>query len=349
MKVIVNPQDSVSLARIINTPARGIGDTSVNRIREEAIALQKTMWDIVAEDLLTGRVPKGLAGFREVMNKLISASHQVPQTLSLPDFATLVYEETGYKTMLAEEPGIESRSRQENIEEFINSIYEYAEENREADVNSFLQDISLMTTEENPENSDPESTITLMTVHNAKGLEFPVVFLTGLEEEMFPHRLSMENEEGIEEERRLCYVGMTRAKERLFLSTAELRRSFNNVFRMAPSRFLDEIPSSTVKWSSYRSGGSDFSYGRQSAARSFTQKSPGSFTRQKPVAPKKEVPKEESVTGSFSISQKVLHPKYGPGKIISIDGTGDNRKLTIVFAVGKKSFLEKYTPLSPLN
>jgi DNA helicase-2/ATP-dependent DNA helicase PcrA len=184
-----------------------------------------------------------------------------------------------------------------------------------------------------------------MTVHNAKGLEFPVVFLTGMEEDLFPHKLSIDTEEGIEEERRLCYVGITRAKERLFITNAELRRSFMGLEYKEPSRFIEEIHT-LIETTTF--GSDDIRYGK---GKPFA--APDNFRYAKKKAEPVELSENSPFLQSgkaehgsaFKLRDRVMHPKYGAGVITNIEGSGDNIKLTILFGEFRKSFIEKYTPL----
>jgi DNA helicase-2/ATP-dependent DNA helicase PcrA len=237
----------------------------------------------------------------------------------------------------------------------MNSVYDYEEVYPEATLDQFLQDISLYTSEENPDESpDNKNLVTLMTVHNAKGLEFPVVFLTGMEEDLFPHKLSSDTDEGIEEERRLCYVGITRAMERVFLTSAELRRSFNEVYHKEPSRFILEIPRELMEIQEYYS---DTHQGWGPGRHSFTEKKiySESHYNENIEEDDSDGPQEEETTAGgrqeskFRVRDNVVHPKYGIGRIIGIEGSGDNIKLTILFGRSSKTFLEKYTPLDKVN
>jgi len=350
LRFIVNPLDQVSLMRIINTPARGIGRATIDRIRSAAAEKSRSPWEVIQGSLLTGKVPKGLTLFRDVMTELMEALPGVPGSKKLSQFVMDIIESSGYRENLLDEKSAESTARLENIDEFVNSVYDYESGQPDAAMQDFLQDISLFTTEESPDAGQDSggNAVTLMTVHNAKGLEFPVVFITGLEEEIFPHRLSIDSDEGIEEERRLCYVGITRAKERVYLTNAELRRTFGTLNYREPSRFISEIPGHIMQVKSYHSEG-------------FSHNGNGVFRRREPVA-RKSAPyiapspapdpdplsKPETGTGgstAYSLHEQVLHPKYGVGRIIKIEGSGDNLKLTILFGSSRKSFLEKYTPL----
>jgi len=196
-----------------------------------------------------------------------------------------------------------------------------------------------------------------MTVHNAKGLEFPVVFLTGLEEDTFPHKLCIDTDEAVEEERRLCYVGITRAMDRIFITSAELRRSYMGPEYKRPSRFIEEIPTSLLEIKNYNSqsfGTSDSESRRQSWGTAGQAQSAGT----KPVSPVsyqkgnssgEHHDKDDNSGSRFSLREKVMHPKFGMGRVVKIEGSGDNLKLTISFGLTNRVFLEKYTPLDKIN
>jgi len=352
LKFIANPLDLISMLRIINTPARGIGRVTIDKIRDHAARNGEPEWNVIRDNRLGEKLPKGLVDFRNLMLKCQEASREIPRT-KLSDFVGQVLELSGYVRSLEEEDTMESRSRLENISELLNSIYDYEQAYPETTLDQFLQDISLYTSEENPE-EDPDNRaamVTLMTVHNAKGLEYPVVFLTGMEEDIFPHRLSSDTEEGIEEERRLCYVGITRAMERVYITCAELRRTFHEIYHKEPSRFIFEIPPDLVDVkeyysSSYQNGPSfraPYGVKKTYAESHFAEDAgTGGDAAEEPAGQDTQAGRSDS---KFRIRDSVLHPKYGIGRVLGIEGSGDNVKLTILFGKSSKTFLEKYTPL----
>ncbi len=368
LKFLVNPADSIALFRIVNTPARGIGKASQDRISEIAKADGVSEWKVIRDELMTGRVPKGLDDFRKIIDKLLADMKRIPTTLKLSEFMKNLVDITGYRESYREENTLESNSRIDNIDELINSIFEYEQSDPEATPEQFIQDIALYTSEQNPEENPDEKTdcVTLMTVHNAKGLEFPVVFLTGMEENTFPHKFSIDTEQGIEEERRLCYVGLTRAMDRIYITNAELRRGYAGTENKLPSRFIDEINWEFILRTSYVSQG--FGYSGASQRETYTQSETKQYVENKSEASYQNKssyqskPKESYIdelfekksdtdeSGSrFSVKESVMHPKFGVGRIFSIEGTGDNIKLVISFGLTKRVFMEKYTPLQKLN
>ncbi|MGB4270260.1 MAG: UvrD-helicase domain-containing protein [Spirochaetota bacterium] len=340
MRFIANQHDTVSLLRIINTPARGIGASTIEKIRDAAYVHGVSEWDIIANSqAYSYKLSPALTVFKETMQKLIDKTAQTPHHYKLSDVCISILHDTQYKKSLEAENSIESRGRLENIDAFVNSIFEYEHLHPQATLNEFLQDISLLTPADET-NGTVQNAITLMTVHNAKGLEFPVVFLTGMEEGLFPHANSSDTEEGIEEERRLCYVGMTRAKDRLFLTGAEIRRSWGTVQYKEASRFISELPSQLCEFTSYNSLYDSWDAPKSSSFDKFIS---GSGNSSKNI-------QNEITSSRFKVHQRVKHPSFGIGIITTIQGKGDNVKLTIQFLNGfTKTFLERYTPLEPVS
>jgi DNA helicase-2/ATP-dependent DNA helicase PcrA len=235
------------------------------------------------------------------------------------------------------EDSLESSDRIENIEQFVTAIKEYEENAENPSLSEYLGDIVLLTSEENTK--ELTDYVTLMTVHNSKGLEFDYVFLTGMEEGTFPHRMSMESESEIEEERRLCYVAITRAKTKLFISHASFTRKYGNVEDRIPSRFLKEIPYEL------------FENGKTAPEERYTPRySPKAGDRKENIALDN---KKRSITTAdqknLSVGDKVKHKDYGIGKVAEISGNGDNLKVKISFGYSQKSFLLAYTNLEKVN
>src|SRR6478672_7250533 len=243
LKLAVSNNDSVSLMRVINTPARGIGRTTVEQIEKYAREHGLSLWDaigrMVDDQALSTRSQSSLVAFRNIIQEL----SLVANSSSLPDLIKFILDRTGYKKMLQLEKTPESETRLENLDELINAAAEAAE--RGESVGDFLDHAALVA---DADAFDDSATVTLMTLHNAKGLEFPLVFLSGLELGLFPHSRSINSEEALEEERRLCYVGMTRARKRLILTWAKYRRRFGGgeQERSTPSWFLSEVPEHLV-------------------------------------------------------------------------------------------------------
>lgn len=360
LRFIINPNDTVSLFRIINSPARGIGSATVEKIRNAAYENNISEWDVLVKDIpLEGKKPKGLEDFVNMMKSFQDDSARTPSLIKLSDLVKKIVVGSGYIKNLEDDNDLESRSRLENIDEFFNSIFEFEANHPEATLDEFLQDISLLTTEENPikDGLDPNDVVCLMTIHNAKGLEFPVIFLTGMEEGLLPHSNSAESETGLEEERRLCYVAITRGMDRVFITNAELRRSYDGVIGKYPSRFLDELPEEHIKRVEF--GGSYNGYSQSNYSGTNNGNSYNNSYKSKTSTVRKEQETKAELNDSFASAKtgsgskfkkhdRVMHPKYGAGLILNIDGSGDNVKLTIKFSTGNKVFLEKYTPLERL-
>jgi len=244
LKAAVSPQDSFSLLRIINTPARGIGKSTIEQIEKYALEREISLWSAMQELLRTGAFPSraqaAVTAFCGLMDELKSRL----QSERLNDTLVWLKQRTGYQRMLEEEDTVESQSRMENIDELINAAADAAE--RGEGVNEFLDHAALVA---DTDQLDEGAQVTLLTLHSAKGLEFSLVIMAGMEEILFPHIRASETESGIEEERRLCYVGMTRARKQLILTRARYRRRFGGgeLEPSLPSRFLSEIPVSLIQ------------------------------------------------------------------------------------------------------
>jgi DNA helicase-2/ATP-dependent DNA helicase PcrA len=256
LNVLVNPQDATSLLRIANRPRRGIGDTSIQRLVTHAESTGRTLFQAMADPEAAGVTAascRAIRSFHAVMESLMALS----QDLAVDELLERVLEKTGILDALEAERTIEARGRIENLQELVGVAREYRQQAEEPTLAGFLQDISLVSDQDTI--SDEHGLVTLMTLHNAKGLEFRAVFMIGMEEGVFPHSRSIE-EQGVEEERRLCYVGMTRAMERLTLTHTLARSLYGRRDYNLASRFLDELPSEVERerlrpssWSGYGS------------------------------------------------------------------------------------------------
>src|SRR5213080_4358227 len=312
LQAIDNPYDAVSLARIANRPRRGIGDASLARLQSWADAQGRSLWEAMefAEEAGVGAAPlRAVQGFHTVMQSLQSGALELP----VAELVERTLERSGYLEALEAERTIEAQGRLENLQELVGVAREYQENADELSLSHFLQEISLYSDQDAIR--EQESLVTLMTLHNAKGLEFRSVYLIGMEEGIFPHSRSIE-EQGLEEERRLCYVGMTRAKERLVLTHASARSLWGSRGYNLPSRFLDELPSNVERerlrptsWSSYGAQG---------------------------VAPRKDVP-------SLSTGDSVRHGTLGEGVVTQIEAGG---VVTVRFEDGsERRLMLDYAPL----
>ncbi|MDQ6662870.1 MAG: UvrD-helicase domain-containing protein [Acidobacteriota bacterium] len=360
LKLAVSPSDSISLLRVINTPARGIGRTTVEEIERYAIEHNLSLYDAIErmlEDrLFASRAQSALAAFRAIVQDLTAAAAAMPLNLALQ----LIEDRTGYRKMLEQENTPESQGRLENLDELVNAAAEAVE--RGETVTEFLDHASLVA---QADSVDSDSQVTLLTLHNAKGLEFPIVFLAGLEEGLFPHSRSLNSEAQMEEERRLCYVGMTRAEKRLILSWARYRRRFGGgeQERSIKSRFLKEIPDHLIvdagpaeeerhearqvprpnpyTGKTYNSVQNVSQFFADRGMKVPVLPTPPTSARPLPVAP--PAPKKPARTGTL-----VEHPKYGRGTIVRREGDGEDAKITVSFQRhGLKKLIEKYAGLKP--
>jgi DNA helicase-2/ATP-dependent DNA helicase PcrA len=323
LQVIDNPFDAVSLMRIANRPRRGIGDTSIARLISYADGHGSSLWEALAHPEEAGVAAasgRAVTQFRNVMESLMA-------TASDADVATIVeavVDRTGYLEALEAERTIEASGRIENLEELIGVAREYDAAAEEPSLSGFLQEISLYSDQDAIRDEDDGGQVTLMTLHNAKGLEFRAVFMIGMEEGIFPHARSIE-ENSLEEERRLCYVGMTRAQERLVLTHAMRRNLFGRSEANLPSRFLDELPQSGVERERLRPA-SWSDYGKQSVQREFT--------------PRDDLP-------DLSTGNTVRHASLGTGIVTQIEAGG---VVTVRFEDGsERRLMLEYAPLERLG
>ncbi len=324
LQVIDNPFDAVSFRRIANRPRRGIGDTSLSRLSTYADGLGISLWEATAhpqEAGLGAAAVKAVTSLRNTLESLMATATDA----TVPDVVQAVLERTGYLDGLEAERTIEARGRIENLEELVGVAGEYMAGAEEPSLSSFLQEISLYSDQDalRGEEDGESGQVTLMTLHNAKGLEFRAVFMLGVEEGIFPHARSIE-ENSLEEERRLCYVGMTRAKERLTMTHTMRRTLFGRAEANLPSRFLDELPTLGVErerlrpasWSNYGAN-----YG-------------GGTVRE--YAPRADVP-------DLSTGDAVRHNTLGAGIVTRIEAGG---VVTVRFEDGnERRLMLEYAPL----
>ncbi|PLY02938.1 MAG: ATP-dependent DNA helicase PcrA [Desulfuromonas sp.] len=356
LRLLVNPADGVSGRRIINVPARGIGATSVERIvafEEEAGGFLPACRLAAERGALKGKAAKSLASFVAMMDE---AGAQLGET-SYPELTKELIENSGYGAMLREEAQgamtegerSDARNRLENLEQLLAGMEEHM--GAEASLQDYLESVALIT---DLDSYDPSlDRVTLMTLHAAKGLEFPVVFMTGMEEGLFPHSRTVEEGEDIEEERRLCYVGMTRAMEKLFLTHARQRRIYGSFQFNPPSRFLGEIPEHLLDQIAAPPKSGLQQTGNHNLASVFEalgqQEEAGGeeplFEEEDFEEPVRMVPDAEE---GVKIGMHVRHPRFGLGTIRRIEGTGDSQKVTVWFnTIGPKKLLLKFAGLEP--
>ncbi|MBZ5639776.1 MAG: UvrD-helicase domain-containing protein [Acidobacteriia bacterium] len=352
LKLAANPGDDVSFRRIVNAPPRGIGDATLEVVegaaRSRGVPLGAAAALVLGEGLASPRAARPLRSFLDLVLELTRLAEREPAVLLLEKLVS----DLGYADYLARSHPGEGADRMDNVRALISAAAEYQEETGEGRLQGFL-DRSALVSDADEVGARPG--ITLMTVHCAKGLEFPVVFLAGLEENLFPHSRSRDSDDELEEERRLCYVAMTRARERLLLSRAEVRRIQGEPVHAGPSRFLFEIPSTLLReavpkpWDRLADGGPERTYrgtafGGSSAARAASRPRAAEPTA---VAPRHAGPPPED---GFAVGAIVAHPKFGSGRIVDREGMGKTLKLTIHFAgQGSKKILPAYTTLEVVS
>jgi len=318
LRVIANPSDDVSLLRIINVPKRGIGTTTVDRLKAAAEERNQSIFDIIMDG-------KGLSISSGTLNKLqafllmMQDFRDVADTMSVSELINYVLEQTGYMDKLISENTNEALSRAENLREMIGAAMDFEQKMPDGTLEDFLTELALVSdVDDLDEDSDA---VVLMTLHNAKGLEFPIVFMAGMDEGIFPHSRSLLDEDQLEEERRLCYVGMTRAKKKLYMTRAWQRSLYGNTSYYAASRFLNEISDEYII---------ETSYGIADNA---------AVCRSEPEVSKKSV-------ANISPGDRVRHLHWVEVIVLDIEGIDEDAQISINFpSVGEKCLILKYAPI----
>ncbi|CAH1209202.1 ATP-dependent DNA helicase PcrA [Paenibacillus auburnensis] len=387
LRLLSNPDDDISLARIINVPKRGLGDTTIGKLAVAAAERGVSIFRVLqtVDDLgFAGRTRNALVEFYD----MIEALHRMVEFLSVTELTEKILELSQYRLELQNENTLESRSRLENIDEFLSVTMEFEKNNEDKSLVSFLTDLALIADIDSVNDDEERSdAVVLMTMHSAKGLEFPTVFIIGMEEGVFPHSRAFQDNDELEEERRLAYVGITRAEKQLFLSCARMRTLFGRTTANAPSRFLEEIPEElkedTVKESDrFRRGGAEV--GGAYGGRGFSGGGRGNFGSRTGAAGNapaggpstslggstaSAVPGAGRVTvttgagaqramggaaaapGDYKAGDKVAHGKWGTGTIVSVKGSGNDTELQIAFPapVGVKRLLAGFAPITKVE
>ena len=346
LKVIINPQDDISIKRIINVPKRSIGDATVNKVQDFAENFELNMWDALAEvrtiPTLTARNVSTIEPFVGLMERFMELSEVIP----VSELIKTILEETGYLKQLKESKEIEDKSRIDNLEELVSDAVEFEKSSEDKTLSAYLEKVSLV--QDTDKIEDEDDSVVLMTVHSAKGLEFPVVFMVGMENGIFPGNASFEKESEMEESRRLCYVGITRAKEVLFMTSAEVRRVFGRTVAYPQSDFINEIKpelkeyvandkakiksrDSFVNTSSYNNPHSlrNNLTGNNQVAKSGLSLSRNGFD----ITPNNmnQSSGEYLNASEATLGRKVIHEKFGVGTIVQVQENGGDKKLTIAF------------------
>jgi DNA helicase-2/ATP-dependent DNA helicase PcrA len=342
LRVLANLEDEISLRRIINVPKRGIGDTSLDYVDEFARNNDISFWQGLLRVSENGSVPARATQAINEFTSMVSALAVLVEAKTKPSvIVEAALEQSGLLKELADSTDPQDEVRVENLKELVAVSMEYEErpfeelgEDEEISLAGFLEKVSLVAdADEIPEGEDHGGVVTMMTLHTAKGLEFPTVFLTGMEDGIFPHSRTLGEKDEIEEERRLAYVGLTRARQRLYISRAEYRSTWGAPNYNPPSRFLDEIPEDVIEWRNQ---------GRSS--------SPSLVSRTRTaITPPPRATGKKSVAMELAVGERVSHDTFGLGTVVAVAGAGDKAEATINFGqYGEKRLLLRYAPVEKL-
>jgi DNA helicase-2/ATP-dependent DNA helicase PcrA len=367
LKLIINPHDDVSLRRVINVPARGIGKgvmDSLQAIDPDAVAADappllaaglaevssaRSLWArlvyAVDEGKLGNRATASLRGFRDLIVGLAKDASADPVSIAIGK----MLDRSGYLSDLRKENSEEGNERAENLMELVSAARDYEMRDPDASLGGFVDRLSLLS-EADEESGSKNARVWLMSMHAAKGLEFPAVFIAGMEEGLFPHSRSSEDEDELEEERRLFYVGMTRAERRLFLTSAARRRVFGEYHATEPSRFIDEVPSELVERltptfsSTYQASFAHAHY----EFRTNPYGRGGRPARFKEDSPKYAYEDEDQSSTGVRVGMRVKHAQFGVGVVLAVEEHTDDYKITVRFnSVGQKKLLARFAKLEP--
>jgi DNA helicase II / ATP-dependent DNA helicase PcrA len=353
MRVVVNKKDSLAFTRIVNTPARGVGATSLRKLEDEAVRLQLSLFELVEKIVDTPSEFRHLGLSGKVMSSLSQLAQliQEVQVLELKNHSPVFsYEkllnESGYFEFLKSDKSYEGAARLENLEELMSAIKQFEDSEAEPNLVKFLEAITLDTTV-TEEGGRPVDQVSLMTVHGSKGLEYPYVFLVGIEENIFPSYRSLElGPVALEEERRLFYVAMTRAMKQLWIMFAQGRMLWGSLKFNGPSQFLNEIPNKYYRWENYLTGPKQNKgpYSWQSPPADDYDQSPSYDDFGDKVYQRKSAPVAKM--SNYPSGSKIIHALYGEGLVLDSEGMGQDEKVTIQFRDGiRKKFMVKFAPL----
>jgi DNA helicase-2/ATP-dependent DNA helicase PcrA len=328
LRAIANPADTVSLLRVINTPRRGIGKATIDNLVGAAQQLGTTLWEILSDETsvntLAGRSAKSVNNFVAMISRWQAELATVPAS----DILQGILEDSGYVQDLMNQGTDEAEDRVQNVQELLNAVLQFQEENEEVSLGDFLASAALSSDLDNLK--EGQAAVSLMTLHASKGLEFPVVYMVGLEQGLFPNYRSMNDPSALEEERRLCYVGITRAQERLFISHARERRLYGNREPAVRSQFLDELPEELLV--THRPG-----------RMAYTKTANGSV-------PQRGTKARQSVVENWQVGDRVLHKIFGEGEITHVFGSGKKISVAIKFdQLGQKIIDPQVAQLQRVN
>lgn len=348
IRVLYNPNDDINLSRIINTPRRGIGDTTVDKVISVAQSVGRSMFDIITDPAyaeILGRARGRIEEFTSMIGEL----RDMVDKVTLPELFDAIYDKSGYLASVEEDKSPESIGRLENLQEFRSKAAEYQENVEDPTFEGFLDNISLVSDVDNYDES--QNAVVMMTLHSAKGLEFPVVFICGMETGLFPGAMSEYYDEELEEERRLCYVGITRAKRKLYLTYARERMLYGKTESRLPSRFIDEIPdhlldkqvdrARTVNVIKDSAPKTNYGIGKKTTL--------DSVISAYGITTASAVTAEAPVSFDFKKGDRVFHKKFGEGMICDINPTGADAEIEISFdRVGTRRLLASFAKLEKI-
>ena len=358
LRVLYNPADDINLMRIINVPKRGIGDTTISKIQAYAGSVGRSMYEIITDPAYEEALGRSSGKIRE-FTAIIENLMQLKGTVTVSELIDEMLAKTGYTASVLSEPPDQAHSRIENIEEFRSKAMEYQDNVENPTFEGFLDNISLVSDVDNLD--EEQDAVVLMTLHSAKGLEFPVVFMCGMEKGLFPNMMSETEEGGMEEERRLCYVGITRARQKLYISAAKCRTLYGSTSIQLLSPFVNEIPDDLFEDSSAKQSFIARSYtSPYSGGNSDVRVSKGSFGTPSgrmsvsSIADKYSMVAASSIKNSdsgFSMKKgdRVNHRKFGDGMIVSVTASGGDYLVEILFDnVGTKNLMASIAKLKKI-
>ncbi|MEG2765479.1 MAG: DNA helicase PcrA [Acidaminococcaceae bacterium] len=343
LRVVFNPNDTLSMMRIINVPRRGIGDATIAKLQTYATANDKTLFEVVSNSALVAGLSSRFVTKLEDLAATIFALMEMSATLPIETIIQEVMTRTGYLEELENEKTPQAQGRIDNLQEMVSVAKEFSDVEEESTLENFLGHVALVADIDDAKLG--EAAVTLMTLHASKGLEFPTVFLVGVEEGMFPHQRTLMDENQIEEERRLCYVGITRAKERLYLSNARMRMVFGHTVMYPPSRFLQEIPRALIevrrKEIEHNIPTARPTTAKPKPSYQWSISTPNTFSPKAACA---------NGAGAFAPGEKVNHAKWGVGTVVSARTAQDGQEVKVAFAgEGIRSLLTKYAVLTKVQ
>jgi DNA helicase-2/ATP-dependent DNA helicase PcrA len=330
MRVVLNPADSVSLKRIVNVPVRGIGKSSLGKVEaycdQHGLSLLEGLRQAEPQRIVSTGPAKKVSQFVALMDQLQS----IYEERAVEEFVNEILARSGYMGKLEKENSVESRSRLENLNELYSAVEQFSEANPENSLREFLDTTALVSDLDNLD--DSRGVLPLMTLHTCKGLEFEGVCMIGVENGLLPHASSMSSTEEFEEERRLCYVGITRAKSRLMITNARRRRIYGNTYNYQPSDFLASIPGEVLQ--------------KEMALGGYETPSSSSYDRRPEISLPEATPRTTFKEGEYSIGTKVLHPKFGSGVVVNREGNEGDWKVIVFFKkAGKKKLAVNHANL----